>query len=98
MNHRVAYLSEAEVEPEVLSQARRVLETVGAQYNIAFDVVEGDIGGIAIARHDKPLPEPTIQLCQSAHVVLLGAVGDRKYDSLPSAKKPERGLLELRTL
>jgi 3-isopropylmalate dehydrogenase len=98
MSHRVAFLPGDGVGPEVLIQARRVLETVGTRYNIAFDIVEGDIGGVAIARHEKPLPEPTIQLCQSSEVVLLGAVGDRKYDSLPAAKKPERGLLELRTL
>jgi 3-isopropylmalate dehydrogenase len=98
MSPRVAFLPGDGVGGEVLAQARRVLEAVGAQHHIAFDVVEGDIGGVAIARHNKALPEPTIQLCQSAQVVLLGAVGDRKYDSLPAAKKPERGLLELRTL
>jgi 3-isopropylmalate dehydrogenase len=86
------------VGPEVLAEARRVLETIGRRFNHTFEIVEGDIGGIAIDKHDAPLPAPTIELCKSADAVLLGAVGNKKYDSLPAAKKPERGLLELRTL
>jgi len=98
MNAQIAYLPGDGVGPEVLAEARRVLETIGRRFNHTFEFAEGDIGGIAIERHDSPLPDSTIELCRKSAAVLLGAVGDKKYDSLPAAKKPERGLLDLRTL
>jgi len=98
MKAQIAFLPGDGVGPEVLAEARRVLETIGRKFNHTFDIVEGDIGGIAIDKYDSPLPAPTIELCKKADAVLLGAVGNKKYDSLPAAKKPERGLLELRTL
>src|SRR5437762_2114293 len=98
MKAQIAFLPGDGVGPEVLAEARRVLETIGRMFNHTFDIVEGDIGGIAIDRYDSPLPKPTIELVQKSNAVLLGAVGDKKYDVLPAAKKPERGLLDLRTL
>jgi 3-isopropylmalate dehydrogenase len=98
MKAQIAFLPGDGVGPEVLAEARRVLETIGRRFNHTFEIVEGDIGGIAIDKYDTPLPAPTIELCKKADAVLLGAVGNKKYDSLPAAKKPERGLLELRTL
>lgn len=98
MKFQIAFLPGDGVGPEVLAEARRALELCGRLYDHSFDIIEGDIGGIAIERHDSPLPPPTVELCKASKAVLLGAVGDRKYDSLPAAKKPERGLLDLRTL
>ena len=98
MKSKIAFLPGDGVGPEVLAEARRVLELCGRLYDRTFEITEGAIGGTAIDRYDSPLPPPTIELCKASQAVLLGAVGDRKYDSLPSAKKPERGLLDLRTL
>lgn len=98
MKFTLAFLPGDGVGPEVLGEARRVLDLCGRLYDRTFEVIEGDIGGIAIERHGSPLPPPTVELCKKADAVLLGAVGDRKYDSLPAGKKPERGLLDLRTL
>jgi 3-isopropylmalate dehydrogenase len=98
MKAQIAFLPGDGVGPEVLAEARRVLVTIGRRFDHSFEIVEGDIGGIAIEKHDTPLPKPTMDLCRKSDAVLLGAVGDKKYDSLPASKKPERGLLELRTL
>jgi 3-isopropylmalate dehydrogenase len=98
MKSKIAYLPGDGVGPEVLAEARRVLELCGRIYDRSFDIVEGDIGGIAIDKHDSPLPPPTVELVKSSQAVLLGAVGGPKYDSLPAPKKPERGLLNLREL
>jgi 3-isopropylmalate dehydrogenase len=98
MKEKIAFLPGDGVGPEVLAEARRVLELCGRLYDRSFDIVEGDIGGIAIDKHDSPLPPPTVELVKSSKAVLLGAVGGPKYDSLPAPKKPERGLLNLREL
>ena len=98
MKYQVAFLPGDGVGPEVLAEARRVLELGGRLFDCSFQITEGAIGGTAIDRYESPLPPPTVELCKNSQAVLLGAVGDKKYDSLPAAKKPERGLLNLRTL
>ena len=98
MKSQIAYLPGDGVGPEVLTEARRVLELCGRLFDRSFNIIEGAIGGNAIDRYDSPLPPPTVELCKNSQAVLLGAVGGPKWDGVPSAKKPERGLLELRTL
>ena len=98
MKARIAFLPGDGIGVDVLREARRVLEIIAGEHNHEFEFVEGDIGGIAIERHGEPLPKETQDLCLSSTAVFLGAVGAPKYDSLPSAKKPERGLLGLRGL
>ncbi len=98
MKAKIAFLPGDGVGPEVLAEARRALDIVAAVFGHSFEIIHGDIGGVAIDRYDSPLPKPTIDLVQNVNAVLLGAVGDKKYDVLPSAKKPERGLLDLRAL
>lgn len=98
MKYQVAFLPGDGVGPEVLAEARRVLELGGRLFDCSFQITEGAIGGTAIDRYESPLPPPTVELCKNSQAVLLGAVGDKKYDGLPASKKPERGLLNLRTL
>src|SRR5262245_15272674 len=98
MKARIAWLPGDGVGPEVLREARRVLEIIASEHNHEFEFVEADIGGIAIERHGEPLPQQTQDLCLNSNAVFLGAVGDPKYDHLPPGKKCENGLLDLRKL
>ena len=54
------------------------------------------MGGNAIDAFGVPLPDSSLETCLAADSVLLGAVGGPKWDSQPSANRPERGLLKLR--
>ena len=98
MKARIAWLPGDGVGPEVLREARRVLEVIAGEHNHEFEFVDGDIGGVAIERHGEPLPKATRDLCLTCDAVFLGAVGDPKYDHLPPGKKCENGLLDLRKL
>src|SRR6516165_6254102 len=98
MKARIAWLPGDGVGPEVLKEARRVLEVIASEHNHEFEFIEADIGGVAIERHGDPLPEVTQDLCLKSDAVFLGAVGDPKYDHLPPGKKCENGLLDLRKL
>src|SRR5438876_10215224 len=98
MKARIAWLPGDGVGPEVLREARRVLEIIASEHNHQLEFVEADIGGIAIERHGEPLPKSTQDVCLTSSAVFLGAVGDPKYDHLPPGKKCENGLLALRTL
>src|SRR6185436_19234701 len=98
MKARIAWLPGDGVGPEVLREARRVLEVIAGEHNHEFEFIEADIGGVAIERHGAPLPRVTQDLCLKSNAVLLGAVGHPKYDHLPPGKKCENGLLDLRKL
>jgi 3-isopropylmalate dehydrogenase len=98
MKARIAWLPGDGVGPEVLREARRVLDIIASEHNHEFEFVDADIGGVAIERHGEPLPKATKDICLSSNAVFLGAVGDPKYDHLPPGKKCENGLLDLRKL
>jgi len=93
---RIVLLPGDGIGPEIVSQARRVLEVVGDKFGRVFKFEECLIGGIAIDMTGDPLPANTIAACKASDAVLLGAVGGPKWDD-PSAKtRPEAGLLRIR--
>jgi 3-isopropylmalate dehydrogenase len=95
MRALIAVLPGDGIGPEVVRQATRVLQAVANQFLHFFELRNAPIGGEAIDRTGSPLPPATLDLCQSAAAVLLGAVGGPKWDA-PNAVRPEQGLLELR--
>lgn len=84
------------IGPEVMAEVRRVIDWFGAKRDLAFDVSEDLVGGIAYDTHGTPLTDETMAKAQEVDAVLLGAVGGPKYDKLDFSVKPERGLLRLR--
>jgi 3-isopropylmalate dehydrogenase len=84
------------IGPEVMAEVRRIIGWMAAKRGIVFDVSEDLVGGCAYDKHGTPLHDDTMAKAQAVDAVLLGAVGGPKYDSLPFAVKPERGLLRLR--
>jgi len=97
MKKQIAVLKGDGIGPEVIDQSLKVLEAIGFLFGHQFELKECLIGGIAIDQTGFALPEETIQTCKSADAILLGAIGDPKFDNDPSAKvRPEQGLLKLR--
>ncbi|MEC9356407.1 MAG: 3-isopropylmalate dehydrogenase [Pseudomonadota bacterium] len=83
------------IGPEVVAEARRVLEALqGGDFNIEFS--EGLIGGCAVDADGTPLPDATLEKARAADAVLMGAVGGPKWDTLDRPLRPERGLLRIR--
>ena len=84
------------IGPEVIASARRVLDVVADRYGHDFVFHEALIGGAAIEATGDPLPKETVDLCETATAVLLGAVGGPQWSD-PNAKiRPEQGLLKIR--
>lgn len=81
---------------EIMDSAKDVLEAVARKYDHQFEYAEHAIGGDAIDRYGEPLPKDTLEACQSADAVLLGAVGGSDWQNLPKDKRPEQGLLGIR--
>src|SRR5438094_4181719 len=98
MKARIAWLPGDGIGPEVLREARRVLEIIAGEHNHQFEFVEADIGGVAIESHGETLPKAPQDICLKSTAVFFGSGGDPKYDHLPPGKKCENGLLDLRKL
>jgi len=97
MDFKIAVLPGDGIGPEIIDQAKKVIDAVGVRFNHKFSFKHGLVGAIAIDKTGNPLPEETLDLCKSSDAVLFGAIGDPKYDNDPSAKiRPEQGLLAMR--
>lgn len=84
------------IGPEIITEARKVLQWVTDQGKIDLKLEEGLIGGDAYDKTGNPLPEETITQAKASDAVLLGAVGGPKWESLAYDVRPERGLLGIR--
>ena len=89
----IALLPGDGIGPEVIAQARRVLEAV-ALPGLVFE--EALVGGAAYKAHGHPLPPETLALAKRADAILFGAVGDPDCDGLARHLRPEQAILGLR--
>lgn len=96
MEKKICLLPGDGIGPEILAQGVKVLEAVAKKCGHKFHFEEALIGGQAIDQCNEPLPEKTIATCKASDAVFLAAVGGPKWDDLPAAKRPERGLLGIR--
>ncbi|MGH7034441.1 MAG: 3-isopropylmalate dehydrogenase [Stellaceae bacterium] len=95
-NRKILSLPGDGIGPEVMRQVGRVVEWFDKRRIASFDVAEDLVGGAAFDKHGTPLAEETMKRALESDAVLFGAVGGAKWDNLPFAQKPERGLLRLR--
>ena len=95
-NRKLLMLPGDGIGPEVMSVVRKVIDWMDHRRAVSFDVTEDLVGGAAIDKHGIPVTDKTVDIAMNSDAVLLGAVGGPKWDNLPFAQKPERGLLRLR--
>ncbi len=89
---KIAVLPGDGIGPEIINQAVKVIDKLGLSQSIEY----GAIGGAGYEESKDPLPKATLNLALASDAVLLGSVGDWKYDKLPRELRPERGLLRIR--
>ena len=89
----IALLPGDGIGPEVIAEARRVLEKVCGD---ALRFEEAPVGGAAYKAEAHPLPERTLDLARRADAILFGAVGDPSCDGLERKLRPEQAILGLR--
>jgi 3-isopropylmalate dehydrogenase len=95
-NRKLLVLAGDGIGPEAMRQVLRVVDWFDKRRAVRFEVTEDLVGGAAIDKHGTPLTDQTMGRALGVDAVLLGAVGGPKWDNLPFAQKPERGLLRLR--
>ena len=84
------------IGPEIIAEARKVLEAIQKRFGLDFSFVYGDVGGASVDLHSVPLTDKTMGLCKSSDAVLFGAVGGPKWDMLSKEQRPEQAILSLR--
>ncbi len=97
MSKKVLILPGDGIGPEITAQAVKVLDRLKEEGALDIEMQEGLVGGAAYDETGSPLPEDTMTAAREADAILLGAVGGPQYDSLPRDKRPEKGLLGLRS-
>lgn len=93
MTKQILLLPGDGIGPEVVAQARRVLEFFT---DAQFTFNEALIGGAAYEATGTPFPAETLEKAKKADAILLGAVGGPQWEALDYSKRPERGLLGIR--
>jgi len=94
--YEIAIIKGDGIGPEIIDEAKKVLDAVSYAYGFELSYQEYLMGGIAIDIKGIPLPDETIAGCLKADAVLFGAIGGAKWDHLPRELRPESGLLKLR--
>jgi 3-isopropylmalate dehydrogenase len=89
----IALLPGDGIGPEVITEARRVLDALAID-GLTFE--EAAVGGAAYKATGHPLPSATLDLAKRADAILFGAVGDPDCDSLERHLRPEQAILGLR--
>ena len=97
MNKTIAIIHGDGIGPEIMEQALNVLGTVAKKYGHCFTCIDAPMGGNAFDKFGDPLPQSSLETCLAADSALLSAVGGPKWDGVPKDKRPERGLLRLRS-
>lgn len=95
-NRKILLLPGDGIGPEVMDEARRVIDWFARSGAVGFETEEAPVGGASYDAHGAPIVDSTMDLALAADAVLFGAVGGPKWDDLDFSAKPERGLLRLR--
>ena len=100
MEYKITLIPGDGIGPEIVDEARKVLDKVGKVYGHNFNYTKILMGGCSIDEYGVPLTDEAVQTAKSSDAVLLGAVGgnvgnSRWYDVAPNLR-PEAGLLKIR--
>jgi len=100
MDFNIALIPGDGIGPEIIAEARKVLDRIGEKYGHRFNYTELLMGGASIDVYGEPLTKDTLEAAKNSDSVLLGAVGGdvgkSNWYSLPPHLRPEAGLLAIR--
>lgn len=95
-NKKILLLPGDGIGPEVMAEARLVIDWLTRAGRVRFNIAEDLVGGAAIDVHGRPITEAVIKRALEADAVLFGAVGGPQWDSQGFDNRPEIAILELR--
>lgn len=100
MEHKIALIRGDGIGPEIVTEAKKVLDKVCEKYSHSFTYSEVLLGGASIDAHGVPLTEEAIAQAKASDAVLMGSIGGDAKTSpwyrLEPSRRPEAGLLAIR--
>lgn len=100
MKKNIALIPGDGIGPEIVREAKKVLDKVCSVYGHEFSYEKLLLGGASIDAHGVPLTGETVEKAKAADAVLMGSIGgDAKtspWYQLEPSKRPEAGLLGIR--
>lgn len=100
MNYNIALIHGDGIGPEIVTEAKKVLDKVCDVYGHSFTYKNVLLGGASIDVHGIPLTQEAVDTAKSCDAVLMGSIGgDAKtspWYQLEPSKRPEAGLLAIR--
>ena len=96
MSRTILLLPGDGIGPEIINEAKKVINCLNTTMGLELNYQESLIGGCSIDAHSVPLVEETVAKAKASDGILLGAVGGPKWDHLDPALRPEKGLLKIR--
>ena len=95
--YKLAKLPGDGIGPEVVREAKKVLQVLESRLDLSLKISEVPVGGAGYEATGHPLPDETLQTAKDSDAVLLGAVGGPKWEKIDFSLRPERALLGLRS-
>ena len=100
MNLKITCIPGDGIGPEIVAEAKKVLDAVADKYGHSITYTDILMGGASIDVHGVPLTDEAIETAKSAYAVLMGSIGGNTTTSpwykLPPNLRPEAGLLKIR--
>ena len=100
MNYNITCIPGDGIGPEIVAQAKIVLDKIAVKFNHKFIYKDILMGGASIDVYGIPLTDEAIADAKAADAVLMGSIGGDTNTSpwykLEPSKRPEAGLLKIR--
>jgi len=100
MNYKIGLIRGDGIGPEIVNEAKKVLDRICGKYGHSFEYEDILMGGCSIDVHGVPLTDEAIEAARGSDAVLMGSIGGNTSTSpwykLPPDKRPEAGLLGIR--
>jgi len=100
MEYKIALIPGDGIGPEIVREARKVLDAVCRKFGHTFTYEEVLLGGASIDVHGVPLTDEAVETTKASDAVLMGSIGgDAKtspWYQLEPSRRPEAGLLAIR--
>lgn len=100
MKCQIGVISGDGIGPEIVTEAKKVLDKIGEVFGHQFCYQEILMGGCSIDANGVPLTDEAIEAAKASDAVLMGSIGGNTSTSpwykLAPELRPEAGLLKLR--